>query len=135
MSALDELCLDCAVIVARNGRRLRRFYQDVLHLPVTQKADQWIEFRIGSELLAIAHHITHREEWLGGMCEPAEESPQKLSFIVSSEQLERSGSDLALARIPYAFGTSYQIRAHHTLFFRDPEGNVLEFRAEPWLDL
>jgi extradiol dioxygenase family protein len=135
MSALDELCLDCAVIVARNGRRLRRFYQDVLHLPVNQKADRWIEFRIGSELLAIAHHTNHHEEWLGGACEPAEEPPQQLSFIVSREQVESSGKDLARARIPYAFGTSYRSPAHHTLFFRDPEGNVLEFRAEMWSDL
>jgi catechol-2,3-dioxygenase len=131
MDSFEEICLDCAVILARNGRRLRQFYQDILHLPVHQKAERWIEFRIGSEVLAIAH----REEWLDECGGPGDGVTQQFRFLVSSEQVERCASDLARARTPYAFGATYRTRAHRALFFRDPEGNVLEFRSGNWTEL
>ena len=113
--------LDYTVIFARDLVRTRRFFEGVLRFGVYHETAQWVEFRVGSTRLA----VTQR----GGTYEgPADEvsPPHQLIFHVSNGDIDRCADELARKRIPFAFGSTGYPSVQRTLFFRDPDGNVIE---------
>jgi len=119
--------LDYTIVFARDMVRMRRFYQDVMHFAIEQElGPQWVAYRIGHNMLA----LTER----GLMFEDPAPAPGALSvqlaFRVALPDVDRCAAELAAAGVPLVAPPTDQPWGHRTLFFRDPDGNVLEIYAQ-----
>jgi catechol 2,3-dioxygenase-like lactoylglutathione lyase family enzyme len=119
--------VDYTVIFVRDLAAMRAFYENVLRFPLERElSPRWFEYRVGSNILALA---------IAGMTPddapiPKGSAALQLAFRVPPPDVDRCAAELerqgvAILRPPtnHAFG-------HRTLFFRDPDGNVLEIYAE-----
>jgi len=103
---------------------MRNFYRDVLGLTVNGEETEWVEMRIGSTLLS----LRPRGRWYDGVLSGDGASIQ-LSFEVSVtqvdiayEQLQKNGVEICEPPTDQTFG-------QRTLYFKDPERNILEIFA------
>jgi catechol 2,3-dioxygenase-like lactoylglutathione lyase family enzyme len=127
MNALSHIRqLDYTVIYARDLPAMRHFYEKVMEFPVINVlSERWIEFGIGSTRLALTVHGRFKDQ-----PPPTGALSLQLAFRVPpaevakcAELLESRGVEMVLPVTDQAFG-------HRTVFFRDPDGNVLEIYAE-----
>lgn len=119
--------LDYTVVFARNMAAMREFYGTTLGFALHKElGPQWVEFRIGSNLLALTEH--------GLMFDDAAPPPGVLSlqmaFRVAPGEVATCAATLAKRGVQVLSGPTDQPWGHRTLFFRDPDGNVLEIYAE-----
>jgi catechol 2,3-dioxygenase-like lactoylglutathione lyase family enzyme len=119
--------IDYTVIYARQMPAMRAFYGATLGFPLHRElSPRWVEYRVGSNLLALAEH--------GGRFNdpqlPIGALSVQLAFRVAPNEvascaavLRERGANIVSGPADHPFG-------HRTLFFRDPDGNVLEIYAE-----
>jgi len=119
--------IDYTVIFARDMNAMRHFYETVMEFPLLRAlSDRWIEYHVGSTTLALTAH--------GGRFNDT--PPEKgalslqLAFRVAphvvaecAAALDAKGVKLISPLTDHPFG-------HRTIFFRDPDGNVIEIFAE-----
>jgi catechol 2,3-dioxygenase-like lactoylglutathione lyase family enzyme len=128
MQALSQIRqIDYTIIFARNMSAMRHFYETVMEFPLLRSlSDRWIEYRVGSTTLALTVHGARFND------APPEEGTLslQLAFRVPPQAvadcaaaLEAKGVKLISPLTDHSFG-------HRTIFFRDPDGNVLEIFAE-----
>ena len=127
MQALSQIRqIDYTVILTRNMEAMRHFYGTVMAFPLLRiLSDRWIEYRIGSTTLALS--VPGR---FGDAPAAQGAASLQLAFRVPppvvaecAAALEAKGVKLISPLTDHAFG-------HRTIFFRDPDGNVLEIFAE-----
>ncbi|MGV3708424.1 MAG: VOC family protein [Gemmatimonas sp.] len=119
--------LDYTVIYARDLPRMRHFYQHVMQFPLERElGDQWIEFRVGSNILA----LTERGLMFDDAPTPHGALTVQLAFRVASGLVERCAQELRESGVTIVRDVADQPWGHRTLFVRDPDGNVLEIYAE-----
>jgi catechol 2,3-dioxygenase-like lactoylglutathione lyase family enzyme len=119
--------IDYTVIFVRDMPAMRRFYEDILRFPLSRELSPgWIEYRVGGNTLALAKPSRTAAD----APTPGGSASLQLAFKVSApavdqcaDELVRQGVDLLSPPTDQAFG-------HRTLFFRDPDGNLLELFAE-----
>lgn len=119
--------IDYTVIFVRDMAAMRHFYELILGFPVARELSPgWIEYRIGDNTLTLARP----DRTAADTPVPAGTAALQLGFRVSTpevdlcaEELQRNGVALLSPPTDQAFG-------HRTLFFRDPDGNLLEVYAE-----
>jgi lactoylglutathione lyase len=128
MSALGQIRqLDYTVIHARDLPAMRHFYETIMEFPLERVlSERWVEYRIGSNILA----LTAAGGRFGDQPPPSGAASLQLAFRVPppavaecAATLEARGVTLASPPTDHAFG-------HRTIFFRDPDGNVIEIYAE-----
>lgn len=122
-AALPIRSLDYAVIYARRMSVMREFYERTLGLPVHRELSiRWIEFRIGSAILALAEpggRFNDAAPPLGALS-------VQVAFRVAPSEVALCAQTLASRGVADLSGPDDQEFGHRTLFFRDPDGNVLE---------
>jgi lactoylglutathione lyase len=128
MSALATIRqLDYTIIFARNLPRMRRFYEDVMRFPILHElGPSWIAYRVGSNVLA----ITERGLMFDDAPTPVGALSVQLAFRVSPGHVDRCAAELRQTGIDLISAPQDQAWGHRTLFFRDPDGNVLEIYAD-----
>lgn len=119
--------LDYTVVFARDLPAMRRFYEEVMRFPIhNELGPSWIAYRVGSNILA----LTER----GMMFDDPSPDPGALSvqlaFRVAPAEMDRCAEELVAAGVSIVAPPQDQEWGHRTLFFRDPDGNVLEIYAE-----
>jgi len=128
MSPLSQIRqIDYTVIFARDLQAMRHFYETVMEFPLLRVlSERWIEYRVGANTLALTVHGPR----FGGGPPAAGTLSLQLAFRVAppivaqcAAALEAKGVDLILPLTDHPWG-------HRTIFFRDPDGNVLEIYAE-----
>lgn len=121
--------LDYTVILCTRMGETRAFYQNVMGFPVAEDVENWVSFRIGTTLLT----LRPRGPW--SVCDYGPRSPGsaavQLAFRVPLQAVDRCDADLVakgvlILREP----TDLPKWRHRTLFFRDPEDNVIEIYGE-----
>lgn len=125
--------LDYVILICAEVGRMRAFYQGVLGFPVHRDLWQgnWVELRVGSVLLTLRPRglVTLRGRCFDG--ERAEGSAAlQLAFRVAPAEVDACHRELVAAGVEILDPPTDQPWAHRTLFFRDPEGNLLEIYAD-----
>jgi len=119
--------LDYTIIFARQMSAMREFYGNTLGFPLHRElGPRWVEFRIGSNLLA----LTERGLVFDDSAPPIGVLSVQLAFRVTPSEVASCASTLAERGVNIIAGPTDQPFGHRTLFFRDPDGNVLEIYAE-----
>ena len=119
--------IDYTVIFARDMPAMRRFYEDVLGFPLQrQLSPNWIEYRVGGNTLALAlPRLTAADAPT-----PTGSASLQLAFKVPVSEVDRCADELVRQRIDLLSPPTDQSFGHRTLFFRDPDGNLLEIFAD-----
>lgn len=119
--------IDYTVVFVRDMAAMRRFYEDVLGLSLQRElSPNWLEYQLGGNTLALAKPSLTASD----APTPTGSAALQLAFKVlpadvdaCADELLRQGVTLVSPPTDHAFG-------HRTLFFRDPDGNLLEMFAE-----
>ena len=119
--------LDYTVLFARQMPAMRRFYEEVLGFPLHRElGPRWVEYRVGSNILALTEHGLVFDD----PAPPVGVLSLQLAFRVAPAEVATCASTLAERGVDIISGPTDHPWGHRTLFFRDPDGNVLEIYAE-----
>ncbi|MGJ4953452.1 VOC family protein [Bradyrhizobium sp. HKCCYLS20291] len=119
--------IDYTIILVRDWPGMRSFYEDVLGFPVARELSQgWIEYQVGPNTLALARP----KRLASDQATPEGSASLQLAFKVSREDVDRCAAELTGKGIALMEPPTDQPFGHRTLFFRDPDGNLLEVYAE-----
>ena len=119
--------IDYSVIFVRDMAAMRRFYEDVLGFPLIRALPPgWIEYRVGSNTLALARPSRTAAD----APTPTGSASLQLAFKVSVPDVDRCADELVRKGLTLLSPPTDQSFGHRTLFFRDPDGNLLEVFAD-----
>ena len=119
--------IDYTVIFVRDMTAMRRFYEEVLCFPLSRELSPgWIEYRIGGNTLALALPSRTATD----APTPAGSASLQLAFKVAPPEVDQCAGELARYGVALVSPPTNQSFGHRTLFFRDPDGNLLEVYAE-----
>ena len=128
MTSLNDLIrsLDYTVVFARDMPAMRRFYGETMGFGLVRElGPQWAEYRVGGNILA----LTQRGMMFDDASPATGTLSLQLAFRVAPPEVAKAAALLADSQVP-ASEVVDQPWGHRTLFFRDPDGNVLEIYAE-----
>lgn len=119
--------IDYTVIFVRDMPRMRRFYEDVLRFQVARELSPgWIEYRVGDNTLTLARPSRTTAD----APIPNGSAALQLAFKVSAPEVDQCADELVRHGVAPLSPPTNQPFGHRTLFFRDPDGNLLEVFAE-----
>ena len=117
--------LDYVVLLCEDMDEMQRFYRGVLGLPIHRNLEGWVELEIGSVLLT----LRPRGRPYDGPAIRGSAGVQ-LAFRVEPEEVNSCYAELVEQQVEILDPPRSWNYGHRTLFFRDPEGNVLEIYAD-----
>lgn len=119
--------IDYTVLFARDMHRMRAFYEQVMRFPIDHELGRsWVAFRVGPTMLA----LTERGLMFDDAPTPVGALSAQLAFRVPLPDVDRCATELAQLGVPIVLPPTDQPWGHRTVFFRDPDGNVLEVFAD-----
>ena len=129
MSLGDIGNLDYAVLLCGRIAEMRAFYRDVMRFPLVRDDANWVSFRVGATLLTL------RPRGVWSVCDDgpalAGSAAVQLAFRVAPAAVDACHAELVTLGVPILRPpTDLPAWRHRTLFFRDPEGNIIEIYAE-----
>ena len=129
MSLKQISAVDYVILLCDDTDRMRRFYEGVLGFAIMLDRPDWIEMRLGETRLTLRPR-TPESGFADGPPQTGSASVQ-LAFRVPLEAIEECHSELLAADAEIVRGpTDLPDWRHRTIFFRDPEHNLLEIYAE-----
>ena len=123
--------VDYVVLLCRDLEPMKRFYTEIMGFPIHLETPAWIEMRVGSLLLTLARRGPRVGE--GG---PAGSAAVQLAFQVAPAAVDSCYEELKTHGVEIVQPPQLideKVRHYwqqRTLFFKDPEGNLLEIYAE-----
>ncbi len=129
MSLKDIHNTDYIILLCERLEETRRFYKDVMGFALEQDSDNWVCFRVGATLLTLRPRGPWAA-WDDGPAAPGSAAVQ-LAFRVPPPAVDICHAELVGKGVPIVREpTDIPDWRHRTLFFRDPEDNVIEIYAE-----
>ena len=129
MSLKDIHNCDYVILLCARMPETTAFYRDVMGFPVEDERANWVSFRVGATLLTL-----RPRGWVpvgdDGPAMPGSAAVQ-LAFRVSPPAVDACHAELLAHGVTIVRGpTDLPEWRHRTLFFRDPEDNLIEIYAE-----
>jgi lactoylglutathione lyase len=120
--------LDYTVVFVRDMAAMRRFYTEVMRFGVYFElgGGSWVELRVGGNILA----LTRPGGVIPDPVPPAGTACLQLAFRVRREEVDACEAALRAEGVEIVAPSTDQPWGHRTLFFRDPDGNLLEIYAD-----
>jgi catechol 2,3-dioxygenase-like lactoylglutathione lyase family enzyme len=119
--------IDYTVIFVRDMAAMRRFYEDILGFQVQRELSPgWIEYQVGENTLTLATPSRTAAD----APIPKGSASLQLAFRVAAPEVDQCAEELVRQRVDLLSPPTDQVFGHRTLFFRDPDGNLLEVYAE-----
>ena len=128
MSAFRSIrAIDYSVIFVRDMVPMRHFYEGILGFPLVRELSPgWIEYRVGANTLALAKPSRTAAD----APTPKGAASLQLAFKVSASEVDQCADELVRQGVDLLSPPTDQAFGHRTLFFRDPDGNLLEIYGE-----
>ena len=119
--------IDYTVIFVRDMAAMRRFYEDVFGFPLLRELSPgWIEYRVGTNTLTLAKPSRTAKD----APTPEGSASLQLAFKVAVSEVDGCADELVRKGVNLLSPPTDQAFGHRTLFFRDPDGNLLEVFAD-----
>ncbi len=125
MSLKNIRNLDYVIMLCNDVATMRDFYRDVLGFEIDEDGEDWVKFRVGSGHLT----LRPRGRWYDGSVAGDGASVQ-LSFRVAPEGVNTAHQELLGKSVEILERPTDRSFGHRTLYFKDPEGNILEIYGE-----
>ncbi len=123
--------IDYVVLLCRDVVAMKRFYSETLGFPIYRAFENWIEMQVGATLLTLR---TRGRDYDGPGASGS--AGVQLAFRVTPTEVDACYAELLEKGVPvlqeprgYRFGNHNEY-GHRTIFFKDPEGNILEIYAD-----
>ena len=117
--------LDYVVLLCEDLERMRVFYHEILGFPVYHDLDGWLELQVGCTLLT----LRKRGRPYDGP-KLFDSAAVQLAFRVAPAEVDACHVELLRQQVKILEAPRDQDYGHRTLFFKDPEGNILEIYAD-----
>lgn len=117
--------LDYVILLCHDVERMKAFYRDVMGFPVYRDLSGWYEMRVGATLLTLR---SRGRPYDGEHTQGA--ASIQLAFRVAPQEVDGCYQELRAQGVDIIEAPRDQDFGHRTLFFRDPEGNILEIYAD-----
>lgn len=117
--------LDYVILLCEDIPRMRLFYHAVLGFPIYRGNEEWVEMNVGATLLTLRKR--------GRPYDGAKLSGSagiQLAFRVAPGEIEECHRELIQKQVEILDPPRDMEYGHRTLFFKDPEGNILEIYAD-----
>lgn len=127
-SAFEAIrAIDYTIIFVRDMEAMRDFYGNVMRFPFLRElSSNWIEYRVGNNTLVLSR------PGLTALDDPTPHGSAMLhlAFKVSAREVDLCAEELMRMGVSLLSPPTNRDFGHRTLFFRDPDGNLLEMFAE-----
>lgn len=125
MSIKEIRNFDYIILPCKNMKEMRIFYKDVMGFPLDLDSDNWVSFRVGSTLLTLRPRGRYDGPAASGS------AAVQLAFRVPPPAVDTCHAELVAKGVPILQApTDLPDWRHRTLYFRDPENNLVEIYAE-----
>lgn len=119
--------IDFTVIFVRDMEAMRRFYEIILSFPLLRElSPNWIEYQVGGNTLALARPSLTAAD----APTPAGSAALQLAFKVAAPEVDKCAEELVRQGVELVSPPADRAFGHRTMFFRDPDGNLLEVFAD-----
>lgn len=119
--------VDYTIVLTRDMDAMRRFYEEVMQFTLSRELSAgWIEYQIGPNTFVLSQPGRTADD----APTPKGTAAVQLAFKVSPDQVDACAAELARQEVPIMSPPTDHDFGHRTLFFRDPDGNLLEIYAE-----
>lgn len=118
--------LNYVIVLCDDLESMEAFYRDLLPFPVESESDTGLAFRAGSVLLALRKRTRNYD----GQGTRTELPGVQIAFLVSPAEVDLCYEQLIEKGVRILDPPTDQPRGHRTVYFSDPEGNMLEIYAE-----
>ena len=117
--------LDYVILLCEDMAAMKNFYTHLLGFPVHRELENWVEMQVGACLLA----LRPRGRSYDG-AKLLHSAGVQLAFKVLPDEVNGCYHELQEKQVEILEEPRDWDYGHRTLFFRDPEGNILEIYAE-----
>ena len=118
--------LNYAIVLCDDLEAMKTFYRDLFAFPVVSESETGLTFRAGDVLLS----LRKRTRYYDGNGVRPELPGVQLAFLVSPDEVSLCHDQLVAKGVKILEPPTDQPRGHRTVYFADPEGNMLEVYAE-----
>ena len=118
--------LNYAIILCNDLETMKAFYRDLFPFPVDSESETGLTFWAGDVLLS----LRKRTRYYDGNGARPELPGVQLAFLVSPAEVDLCYDQLVAKGVKILEPPTDQPRGHRTVYFADPEGNMLEVYAE-----
>jgi catechol-2,3-dioxygenase len=121
---MNRLTLNYVVLLCEDIAPMKAFYHELFGFPIERDWEDWIEMRAGAVLLT----LRQRGRPYDGPAPRA--AGVQLAFRVEPHEVNDWYAKLLQERVEILEPPRDRDYGHRTLFFKDPEGNILEIYAD-----
>src|SRR5262245_7859846 len=114
------------IVLCEDLERMKAFYMDVFAFPVAKETPTSLAFRVGSAFLALRKRTRSYDGRGAGNGSPG----VQIAFLMSPSEVDLCHKELVDKGVKILEPPRDQPWGHRTLYFSDPESNILEIYAD-----
>ena len=114
--------LDYVILLCEDLAGMKRFYQELLDFPVVAEREDVLALKAGAVTFCLRRRTRHYDGQSAGPNSPG----VQIAFRVPTGQVDACHAELQARGVTILDPPTDQSWGHRTVFFRDPEGNILE---------
>ena len=124
LSAVRQL--DYAIVLCEDLDRMKAFYRDLFDFPIASESATGLTFQAG----AVKVSLRQRTRGYDGQGTRSQRPGVQLAFLVAPDEVARCYEQLVAKSVEILEPPTDQPRGPRTVYFADPEGNMLEIYAK-----
>lgn len=126
MAIKDIQNLDYIILLCDDFAGMKAFYRDLFDFPIATERDDVLAMQLGELTFCLRKRTRPYDGTSAGHAHPG----VQLAFRVPQGQVDACYAELQSKGVTILDPPTDQFWGHRTVFFRDIEGNVLEFYEE-----